>query len=582
MRGIRIGIGYLYPIQSGSGEQSDPKAAGGGFQDLLTQILATASEAVNNLPNAMKPEVTVMDFLAKITDQESEPAGQDEPKADDTLLQQLVMLLALNVDYSGTAQTGPSIGEDAQETASVLETFTKAAQEQHESTTRPQLINLFEGFKAWQAQQAASADRQEGTGQSGMEQGSNPAGPGLPVQAGALDDGSSSYPTGDLALMPERNELDPLFGIRTNSPEYQEPDRPDPEVSSFDRPALEIEQPTAHIAAQVAEVRYGQEQQLLEDIPLSRENSSIFIGSFEPVIEQAGQLQEDIADNELDPGIPDLETDQLPTGGLTFAGRESPRIEPEHMVQEREIGFQLVQTTGKSEAERQGDNKAGLDLADWQSQLEDLSPEAEKLPAGDSGIEFAQMETQETNHSHDPNQRQSNFQQRRVDEGTGLNQSPGILTSQEINEPRQAGTVESNSNIGLLRETVLTQIVEHVRIQIDAHQQQVQIRLKPEHLGDVRIMLTIKDGLVNAEFTTENPLTGEIIQAAIPELRLSMQHLGVNLGEVNVGCSFQDKQSSFNGERRHHSQRSRFEPKVTAGFQLGADYDSFLRVDLRA
>ena len=129
----------------------------------------------------MKPEVTVMDFLAKITDQESEPAGQDEPKADDTLLQQLVMLLALNVDYSGTAQTGPSIGEDAQETASVLETFTKAAQEQQESTTRPQLINLFEGFKAWQAQQAASADRQEGTGQSGMEQRSNPAGPGLPV-----------------------------------------------------------------------------------------------------------------------------------------------------------------------------------------------------------------------------------------------------------------------------------------------------------------------------------------------------------------------------------------------------------------
>ena len=170
-----------------------------------------------------------------------------------------------------------------------------------------------------------------------------------------------------------------------------------------------------------------------------------------------------------------------------------------------------------------------------------------------------------------------------VNETSDHNHSLGIVVSQEINTTQQTGSASGhNATFNQLRETVMAQIAEHVRIQLDGDQQQVQIRLKPEYLGDVRITLTAKNGLISAEFTAQNPLTSEIIQAAIPELRFSMQQMGVDLGEVSVGLSYQEQQSSFTGERRHQPNRkSRFQEKMIADFHLGVNHDSFLRVDLR-
>jgi len=106
--------------------------------------------------------------------------------------------------------------------------------------------------------------------------------------------------------------------------------------------------------------------------------------------------------------------------------------------------------------------------------------------------------------------------------------------------------------------------------------------LKPEHLGALNIKLSLDQGVVRAEFMAENPLVGDLIQAALPQLRISLQQLGMNLGEVSVGLGFQDNSQQFSDNRQQQSpRRSRFYPEVNGSFESDFSSDSILQINLR-
>lgn len=131
-------------------------------------------------------------------------------------------------------------------------------------------------------------------------------------------------------------------------------------------------------------------------------------------------------------------------------------------------------------------------------------------------------------------------------------------------------------------EPIITQIVEEISLRANAVEQEVQIRLKPEHLGALNIKLSLDQGVVRAEFMAENPLVGDLIQAALPQLRISLQQLGMNLGEVSVGLGFQDNSQQFSDNRQQQSpRRSRFYPEVNGSFESDFSSDSILQINLR-
>ena len=131
-------------------------------------------------------------------------------------------------------------------------------------------------------------------------------------------------------------------------------------------------------------------------------------------------------------------------------------------------------------------------------------------------------------------------------------------------------------------EPIITQIVEEISLKANAVEQEVQIRLKPEHLGALNIKLSLDQGVVRAEFMAENPLVGDLIQAALPQLRISLQQLGMNLGEVSVGLGFQDNSQQFSDNRQQQSpRRSRFYPEVNGSFESDFSSDSILQINLR-
>lgn len=133
-------------------------------------------------------------------------------------------------------------------------------------------------------------------------------------------------------------------------------------------------------------------------------------------------------------------------------------------------------------------------------------------------------------------------------------------------------------------EPIISQIVERLSFRVNNGGHEVQIQLKPDYLGSLNIKLTLESGVVTAEFTAENPMVSELIQAALPQLRLSLQQLGMNLGEVNVGFNFNDNSRQFSDGRQQHSQsrRSRYYSELNLGFEPEADHDSLLQINLRA
>ena len=93
-----------------------------------------------------------------------------------------------------------------------------------------------------------------------------------------------------------------------------------------------------------------------------------------------------------------------------------------------------------------------------------------------------------------------------------------------------------------LTSNIIEQIVSRIGLRVDEHQQEINIQLKPDFLGKVNIKIAIERGIVNAEFIADSQMVKEIIAASLPQLRLDMQELGMNMGQIYVNLSNYDSQ----------------------------------------
>ena len=73
--------------------------------------------------------------------------------------------------------------------------------------------------------------------------------------------------------------------------------------------------------------------------------------------------------------------------------------------------------------------------------------------------------------------------------------------------------------------------------------------LRPAHLGSVEIQLEMKEGRLQADLATHNPLARELLQNGSQRLRESLANLGIQTERVTVGQG----QTSF-GQASSHGQ----------------------------
>ena len=96
---------------------------------------------------------------------------------------------------------------------------------------------------------------------------------------------------------------------------------------------------------------------------------------------------------------------------------------------------------------------------------------------------------------------------------------------------KEAGQVERSQK----RQQVIDQIVTHMEIRNFANKDELQLRLNPEYLGELKIKLTqTKDGELSAQFITDSEETREVLTESRNQLREHIEGKGMRLRQIEV------------------------------------------------
>jgi flagellar hook-length control protein FliK len=100
---------------------------------------------------------------------------------------------------------------------------------------------------------------------------------------------------------------------------------------------------------------------------------------------------------------------------------------------------------------------------------------------------------------------------------------------------------------------MISQIIASAHLAANANNASMSIQLKPEWLGDLKLVVNLDQGIVNAHFIAQNQITAGLIQSRLPELKqalndqgISWQHLSVSSGgsQGNQQGSSQSQQNT--------------------------------------
>lgn len=121
---------------------------------------------------------------------------------------------------------------------------------------------------------------------------------------------------------------------------------------------------------------------------------------------------------------------------------------------------------------------------------------------------------------------------------------------------------------------VVRQIVDQAKlIRTDGSASEMVIRLKPEHLGELTMRISVAaNGAVNASFHTDNPQTRGLIESSMIQLKQELSAQGIKVDNVNVysGLSedfFANSQAGQQGypQPQHSARSERADREAFAG-----------------
>ncbi|MCC5464951.1 flagellar hook-length control protein FliK [Pelosinus baikalensis] len=104
---------------------------------------------------------------------------------------------------------------------------------------------------------------------------------------------------------------------------------------------------------------------------------------------------------------------------------------------------------------------------------------------------------------------------------------------------------------------VASQIVDQARLISGQKNTEMIIQLKPEHLGELTLKVTVESGVVSASFHSNNSEVRNIIEASLPQLKQELSNQGLKIDNVDVYAGLGDFFS--NGQ---HESRQKPEVKV--------------------
>lgn len=101
---------------------------------------------------------------------------------------------------------------------------------------------------------------------------------------------------------------------------------------------------------------------------------------------------------------------------------------------------------------------------------------------------------------------------------------------------------------------VASQIVDQARLVNGQKNTEMIIQLKPEHLGELTLKVTVESGVVSASFHSNNSEVRNIIEASLPQLKQDLSNQGLKIENVGVYAGLGEFFS--NGQQRESQGKS--------------------------
>ena len=132
--------------------------------------------------------------------------------------------------------------------------------------------------------------------------------------------------------------------------------------------------------------------------------------------------------------------------------------------------------------------------------------------------------------------------------GQQMNWAQSVVDNIKAAAPQQteeSGPVYSND-----MERIYEQVTESLKLNMSEDVTEMEMSLHPASLGNVRIQVAARDGVVTANFTTQNEQVKAVLEAQIVELKESMNEQGIKVEaiEVNVAAHAFEENLSKEGD----------------------------------
>lgn len=97
---------------------------------------------------------------------------------------------------------------------------------------------------------------------------------------------------------------------------------------------------------------------------------------------------------------------------------------------------------------------------------------------------------------------------------------------------------------------IMEQIVEQMRVTISETTQSMEMQLNPENLGKVVVHISSEEGVVNAQFTANNEIVKEALEAQVATLRENLNQAGVKVDAIEVTIASHEFEQNLEQNQR--------------------------------
>lgn len=147
-------------------------------------------------------------------------------------------------------------------------------------------------------------------------------------------------------------------------------------------------------------------------------------------------------------------------------------------------------------------------------------------------------------------------------EGTemALNAGFNLVLAHETQQPVMTGVQgQTEETFPVTKENVFNQIVEKATVMAGNGHSEMELDLKPDHLGKIQLRVSLENHLISARFIAESEQVKAILESNLADLKRQLQENGVNVQQLMVSLGDESKdpslgQNAFSQHRQNQSE----------------------------